>query len=294
MVNFDILQERITAFKGCKGIIPYKTTVGEALKRIKIGTSRRQVEIIRETSDKAEKDLLKENLLAFTFAGHLTKRRATSVRSFSGFTIIDIDKIEPNLVETRKKEVMQQHSFVVATWRSPSGNGLKVLCIIDIANSTDDYKYLYKALLKEFSDADKQTSSPASLCYESVDELLLFRSPEQCSIFIERDIPTGVTPPPAVYNEFNNDFDVYLEKAFKFIESGFRYINFRYEIGNRNNFIFRFASQCCEFGISEKDCREYIHCTQQPPTDVNANYAISSGYRASAHKAGILRYKLNY
>lgn len=291
MERMDIIgcPESVSGYRGVRAVSPARLSVGQALNRIRNGNSRETIVEIRNTPYQTVKDRLKRSLVGITFAGRFGGRRiANRMGSFSGYAVIDIDHItEPEVI---KHTIFDAHDFVVACWVSPSGDGVKVLCQIDISENSEDYKAIYRALMQEFdiAEVDPATSSAGSLTFESYDPALLYRMPINTQVFMGR---VGYTPLD-IPEPMNTDINVPDEFVFKYIIGGLDYRGMRYVNGNRNSYLFSLACDANEFGIGIESCTNLINITFLPEADLNVASTIRSAYRKTERKTGNKRSKL--
>jgi hypothetical protein len=82
---------------------PRYLTIDKMLERIKNGRSKDKVQEIINTLDKSKKDSLKKNLPSVVFSGKYENRNDKKCLEYSGFMILDFDKVEN--IEQKKKEL---------------------------------------------------------------------------------------------------------------------------------------------------------------------------------------------
>ena len=101
-------------------------SLSSALAKIKEGTYKNAVELIRSTTDKKERAEAKKKLPALTWSGTFSKRNANSLIEYSGIICQDVDGLEENALQDLKAK-LSQCPYLYACFVSPSGNGLKIL-----------------------------------------------------------------------------------------------------------------------------------------------------------------------
>lgn len=97
--------------------------------------------------------ILKRRLPAVTFNGVFSKRNGASMVSYSNITAIDLDHFGSYQDVVAYKNSLignAEYRFVVATFISPSGLGLKILCAHDNTDPGQHYN-LYKQLERKFN-----------------------------------------------------------------------------------------------------------------------------------------------
>ena len=93
-------------------------------------------EKLRAIETKEEQNKYKVSQFHFaTFSGTFTNREAKDIVNHSSLICVDIDKLQPDKIETLKKALPTAFAPVLM-FTSPSGNGLKVVYQIDIDSNT--------------------------------------------------------------------------------------------------------------------------------------------------------------
>jgi hypothetical protein len=263
----------ITIFKNIYNKEPKYITVELALERIKNGRSKLMVEEIRNTLDKEKADTLKRNLPSVCFSGKFAaNRQDVDLIQHSGFIVLDFDNVD----ELRDKQTeIISNKFVYACWVSPSGKGLKAL--IKIADGKKHREH-FQALQEVFTDVDRSGINVSRVCYESYDPDVYIN--ENAEVFKKvKTIEKFVT-----YERNDND-----QKIYKNILTWLTNKNEAFVTGERNNFIFKLASACCRFGISETTASNFINTDFVSTSEFTRNESertIKSAYRANASRFG--------
>ena len=133
----------------------YKTEVkgsirlDDMLQMVQNGTHGDLIEKLR-AGDKT----VKQHLPTFAAHGTFTYfRKASNFVESSGVIVLDIDDIEEGDLEDYKESIMEESNHVLAAMVSPSGNGIKVLYLVDpdlIAK--DNYRQIGKQVINKFED----------------------------------------------------------------------------------------------------------------------------------------------
>jgi hypothetical protein len=262
----------ITIFENIYADKPHYISVSQALQRIKNGKSRANIEEIRSTLDKAKADTLKRQLPSICFSGKFTERKDEKLIEHSGFIVLDFDNVEDIDV---KMADMQGYEFIHAAWLSPRGNGLKAL--VKIADKTKHREH-FEALREVFPDADRSGINQSRVCYESWDENIYINpkvAPFTKIKTVERvELKQQVEQEQEVFN-----------KLMKWItNTGNAFVK-----GERNLFIFKLASACARFGISELVAASLILMECQVSNDFTKGEcmkAIHSAYKANRSLIG--------
>lgn len=259
----------ITIYRNIFDKVPNYISVDKALERIKTGKSKNLVIEIREQIDKDRANKLKCNLPSVCFSGEFKEREDAKIINHSGFIVLDFDNIE-NL-EEKKNEIIS-HSFVYACWISPSGKGLKALVKISDGKKHREH---FVALREIFEDADKSGINESRVCYESADE----------SIYIN--------PIATAFSKTTKKEQVVetkkLESEFETFENILKWLSNRgdaFVTGERNTFIYKLASACCRFGISQSDtyslCRFRFATSDNSFSALECERTVKSAYKTNA------------
>lgn len=258
------------------------------------------IEKIRSLEPGKEKDELKKKLPGITWSGFFdTTRAKNKLTDHSGLICIDIDKLhEDEFDQVRESLEIDRHTYCVFT--SPSGNGLKVLFVVEpeqiLNNDQHLQAYLYiQNYLKITHDieVDESGKDSSRLCFFSsdnsiyVNETCQYFTLEECEDFAESskvvvDAPKKATAksndkPSKKKSPSELTLSDKLDKVFHFTNN-----KTQYGEHNRNNYIHLFACNACREGIDEADCLGYClqEFSEHPENEQKAT--IASAYRANA------------
>lgn len=236
----ETVQRKISYFKNCRAKTPEVVNIDAALHWIKTGSSKDLIQQIREATNQDQKDILKQNLPAVTFAGLFKDR--SSLLEASGLACLDFDKVV-NL--SKLKERLKASYYIYAFWVSPSGNGLKALVKIPIVESKEEYKQYYKAILSHFKELkpDKATKDINRLCFESYDPDLYLNDTSR--IFEEKEI-VEIKKTSNISTVSDLPEGKVIDRILSWWVKKFHFTN-----GNRNNSLFVLACALSNFGISK-------------------------------------------
>lgn len=149
----SILKSKISSFNSTREteVVNHNTSTIELwLERFKNGTYKKSIEKLRATVDgEIKKDLP-------TVAFHGIFEHSRSKKSFieaSGIIILDIDDIDPDdNLEEIKQDIIEYNKSVLAVMISPSGDGLKVLYLVEpFLINADNYRQIGKQLVNDFT-----------------------------------------------------------------------------------------------------------------------------------------------
>jgi hypothetical protein len=184
----------------------------------------------------------KKSLPAFTPSGKFVGgRKPEFLAEYSGFIILDIDKLSP---EDLKKAThsANQSEFTYASFISPSGNGLKILVQVNTEKASHKDAFLavqdyYEKLLN--LSIDKSGKDITRLCFFSFDaELYLNANASTFVILNASEGPQTKIETPPIQNSQSNipNYEVLYQHCIKFTEKKVQYVN-----GSRNVFVHQLA-----------------------------------------------------
>jgi hypothetical protein len=214
--------------------ISHEISIEEILEIIKSGKEvKAQILLLRSETDKIQRDKLKGSLPMVTFSGLFGEsRKLGNLLTYSKVLCIDIDKL---IDLTKIRQLIDSDDYTLASFVSPSGNGLKVL--IKANGNENDHVRLFIGIQDYYKEkynieidrACKDVSRGAFLSYDP-------------NIFININSEEwGLT----------NIIWGKLTKANSFLSQ-----KIEYKDGNRNNYLFEFANLCKNQKI------ELIHCLE--------------------------------
>lgn len=228
----------------------------QVLEEIKTGVYKDDVEYLRGMKQMGNDNLaddIKKKLFGFTTSGTFgAPRSKNNIETYSQTICLDFDKI-PNGEIENLKQIVNNCSYTLASFISPSGQGLKVFALVDsnVDNHTDAYIQVanyYKNLTGH--EYDSKCKDITRLCFVSYDPELFYN--EDAEIFeIEEEVQLAIS---GLRREPSNIIatEETLYECVKFTEK-----KQQYSKGNRNNFICLFANNANRWGISEADILNY-------------------------------------
>tara|TARA_R110002012_G_scaffold43120_1_gene116767 strand:+ start:4628 stop:6883 length:2256 start_codon:yes stop_codon:yes gene_type:complete len=251
---------------------PLHIDVLEILKRIKDGNSKDIVNKIREEKDKDAKGEIKKRLPSICFSGRFSKRKAEFLLEHSGLICLDVDDLKiKDLKKIKSKICDDDHVF--ACFISPSGLGLKI--IIKIHPDKAEHKSQFLALEHHFNNVlstygacvDKSGKDVGRVCYESYDDDMFYNPDSE--IWIEcRD--------EEIEQKEVEDHDQIIEKLQKWIDAKESYFK-----GNRNSFIYKFASALCRYGVGQMRTLSYLQGTYSDLPFTELKTTVNSAYKSN-------------
>jgi KaiC/GvpD/RAD55 family RecA-like ATPase len=231
---------------------------------------------------KDEYDKLKDTLPGFTVCGTFEPSRAIKfLKTYSGFLILDIDKLELAQVQEMKQKLCAM-ALTFCCFISPSGLGLKV--IVRVSSSAEQHKTAYRQVKEIYEkelgiEIDKSGSDVSRLCYYSSDSKIYIN--EDASIFTPHHEQKIERPAPQ-HNTLNTgtfSADVF-EKCVQLTENIYKYVE-----GERNNFVHLLANNCNRNGIAEAEATYKIKANYNYD-DVEVSSTIKSAFGNAQNEFG--------
>jgi len=248
----------------------YEVDVYSVFENIRNGKVKDQVEKIRAAKDKKKRDELKRGLPGVCFGGTFSHRKKDGLIQASGLAILDFD----NLANAEAyKTKLKTDPYIFAAWISPSGTGVKCLLKIPHVTGDEEYKKYYNAILLRYkpdTPADSLTKDISRFSFDSYDPTLWTN--EACKKWEEQYDPAQVADelPVLTYTDTTDG-------AFEKLQT---WINKResYSVGNRNNYIFIFASACNRYGIPKQSTIDFL-CSNYDLDSREIITTVSSAYK---------------
>jgi hypothetical protein len=255
-----MLDSKVTIFKDILTKAPTYITLEKALERIKTGRSKELVEQIRETKNEE----LKKKLPCICFSGVFSPTRTDeNLKEHSGFIVLDFDKLYDSIDEVF--ETISNHPSVFAVWVSPSGVGLKALLRISDVTA---HRQHFNAIRKEYPILDASGINVSRVCFESYDPNLYinYSAVPYTSVFEE-----------VVVKEVIRESKEIIERLLVWLKNK----NIAFTSGNRNKFIFNFATAACCFGVNESEFLYYAQSNyaQSDFTSREIKTSVDSAYK---------------
>ena len=214
----------------------------QAIARIRSGGKTKDlVAQIRQTTDKKQRSELKKNLPAYNFTGKFKFRGNDGIQESSGLICLDFDHIENY---DTFMTALQKDQYVCAAFRSPSGDGIKV--VVKIPPVIKDFTDYFDALRMYFRMDDYEgwddLKDIARLCYDSYDPDIYYNPTS--AVF---DITIKAKP---IVKEFATDGTQLKDQLeiYRRVRSWAERTN-NYHDGNKHRFLVYLSSACNRFGL---------------------------------------------
>ena len=293
---------KVTCFKNIWDTVdPMFVDVLEILKRIKDGNSKEIIQKIRETKNGEEYNQLKKRLPSVCFSGRFSKRESSALLEHSGLICLDVDEIKPEDLD-KIKSIIELSKYTFSCFISPGGHGFKLL--VKISASPAYHKPHYLALEKYFNQKfavfksskknekeykgkkskidpnqgdylrvclDKSGKDVNRVCYESWDENIFYN--EDSEEFT--DIIDHVE-----YQKEVDDYDVIIKKLQTWIDRKDSYYK-----TNRNQFLYKFSSALCRYGVDEMRTMTYLNSNYGDYPLNELTTTVKGAYKANDFKS---------
>lgn len=222
------------------------------------GQFEEQVRLLRSYG-KHEYDNEKKKLPSITWSGTFKKgeRSIGSLVQYSQLVVLDIDKLEPNVLSALMRD-LHNDRYVRYAFTSPSGKGIKV--IFKVNTQAEHHRAAFNALKDYFENTylvkvDPSGKDPSRLCFISSDMGGVkkegedfFVDPKYIEVARTQDRP--MTAEDAVdASENKKKFDVCVALVSRTVQ---------FEEGSRNNFIHSLACALNRFGMKQEDAYSMI------------------------------------
>jgi hypothetical protein len=224
---------------------PFHIDVEKAIERIRTGHSKSLIESLRAVpiteEHKEERSKLKKQLAAYSFSGKFKWRANDAIQTSSGLICLDFDHLENY---DKWADALSKDKYTYACFRSPSGDGIKVL--IKIPPVIEDYRMYFDALRMYFKMDDFEgwddLKDISRLCYESYDPDLYFNADSKVFDILIKKKP--------VVTEFSKDGAKLTDtrEVYRRVKAWADRTN-DYGDGNKHKFLVYMASACNRFGL---------------------------------------------
>lgn len=227
--------------------VPFHVPIDKIIKRIKQGTSKDLVELIR-TGAKEQKT----KLPCILFAGVFNERNSNSLQKHSGLMVVDFDKYPNDKTMFEHLELLKENKHFLLLFISPSGNGIKGVLKV----SDELTKETHPKVFKEFQNIynydyfDIANSNVDRVCFESYDPEIYVNLEADIFNPILKEEGFNVSERVPLLPITDQDNIISKIMAWNW--------NKDFVEGERNAFIFDVAGAFCEYGIGQHNAEGYI------------------------------------
>ncbi|MBS1573548.1 MAG: primase C-terminal domain-containing protein, partial [Bacteroidetes bacterium] len=248
--EFSLFIKPITNNKPLKNV-----TIDEVYEVVKGDYYKEVTDKLRNETNKDTQKTYKASELDYVcFSGAFVTRKNTDLEKHSNLLCIDFDDL--NEVESTKEKIIKTLPPRLL-FRSPSGNGLKVVYPIDTStNSHLDYFNYFESFFKDKLglEIDKACKDVARACF-------LCHDPQA---YKNENSPTITIQTPQQMS-----YDVIIENLEKWLQNkGEHFVN-----GNRNNYSTQLANALNRYGVPENETLNHLFLYAQedfPQSEIQA------------------------
>ena len=248
---------KVTHFKTVKSLSGPEVRIEDVFNDILNGKYKDQVDEIRR--DPTSKDRLKKNLPAFTVSATCNDQRLQkNITGYTRLVQLDYDKVD-NPEELKSAAIKLKTTL--CAFLSPSGNGIKL--VVPVSTDQDNHLVAFNAV-RDFYDtalgvkSDESVKDVLRLCFFSYD--------------------------PELYQNFNAEvFEVFSKNKSKDLEKIFNFTSriISFVPGSRNIFLYRFAINANNAGVSQYDTESFfLRHMSQDFDQQEISKTIASAYKA--------------
>lgn len=242
-------------------------------KEIAEGKYKPEIEVIRSLVAEGkhdEVDRCKERLVAFTPSATFKGQRILSnLDEYSGFVHLDFDSLSPEQVEEAFK-IIAGIPYTFLCFRSPRGNGLKVF--VEVNTGALQHDIAYKQVQQYYEEqvglkSDPKCKDITRLCFVSFD-ILLHKNLSNKKFIVESPPPPPPSPSTHQIPDNNSGCAELLTECLQETEKKKTYSD-----GNRNEFIYYFASIANRKGIPHEIALQYcLNTFDLPEKEIRASF----------------------
>lgn len=267
---------RVSYYETVKSVIPLKTpTIYKVLEDIKNGKYKEQIKNVRLLiNDKPKRDIEKAKLPLIGYCGVFVTRAKDKIKTPSGLALLDFDHVD-SLTDLRHN--VDNDYFTMASFISPSGDGLKVLVKIPLVDNDSDYKSFYLKLQEHYNQyfkTDNATKDISRASYVSYDPDLFLNLDSQ--MFTDRFVPKVIP---------KNNVSVKVTDMGEVANRLIKWFNKKWTTGiNRNNNLFMLSAAFNDYGVDQSIALEY--CMSYVSSDFKEreiNLLVESAYKNTAN-----------
>ncbi|WP_379962978.1 BT4734/BF3469 family protein [Epilithonimonas sp. UC225_85] len=235
---------------------------------------------------------VKTELPAFIIAGIFSNggRSKNNLLNYYGWMIFDIDNIKSDEEYQKIFTKLIKYPFVRTVFRSPSGNGMKIIVATDNKDSgkhTELYKKLMKHLESVLNIKFDSTCDVNRLCFYSYDPYVYHN--ENSEIFKFGTLEENFSNEVSHENIFETQFVNEIKFAIDFTNKVTKFRN-----NNRNNYIYLLSKNCCGYGLDKQNVIDYciINFSDEDFDENEIILAIENGYQEKKSDFGKWKSKL--
>lgn len=239
--------------------IPYKNvSIPDVCKVLKSDKYKYVTDKLRALTSKAERDMCKVSDFDYTtFSGTFIKRANTAIIQHSNYFCVDFDHVGDRQAIAGLKQQIRLYFEPVLMFVSPSGDGLKAVFQIDIAQASHEQYFtaFQNFFRKELHiEIDEKCKDVARACFLPYDpECFYSENPTILDKYFIETFTSEQTEPKRQAVEWITDPDLIIKKLYVWINDKQSFVE-----GSRNKYVFDLCAAFNRYGINENKALETL------------------------------------
>lgn len=227
--------------------VPFDLTLEQIVTRIKTGSSKNKIDLIRNGNKE-----IKKKLPSIIFAGEFSERNRKGLKKHAGLMVLDFDKFPDKKTLQEQLETLKQNKHFVLLFISPSGNGIKGVVRVPETLNVVTHPQCFKAFQREYQYEyfDISNSNVDRVCFESYDPNIYVNYNAKC--YETKLIDEGFTYSSKVPVLKIESDDGIISRIMKFQWKK------NFVDGQKNNYVFDLAGAFCEYGVAQSTAESFI------------------------------------
>lgn len=263
----------------------------DVARAILVGEWQNNISVLRQLSPEEYKDK-KKMLPAVTWSGTFKEgtRLISSIQTYSGLIVLDIDKIDNEKILLLKRQ-LSQDPHVQYVFTSPGGNGIKAVFLSNISDASE-HRAGFLHLQEYFENTYFQKVDPSGkdvcrLCYVSYDPEMIIKDAVPFEVNVEKynTIVSGHVHTSAAEHEATNEVMAIFNTCVKWVERNKAYVE-----GQRNVYIHALACAMNRCGATVEDTIRLIGQHYTTPDD-KWHQSVRSAFFGNQHEHNTVRVK---
>lgn len=270
---------------------PKERDLVSILESIKGGAFKKEVERYRKAREdnSPEADKLKTSLPIFTPSGTFEgKRTNETILRYSQIVHLDFDKVPKELMVSTRDALIDD-TYVLGLFLSPSANGFKAFIRVDSPKSM--HSEAFSQVREHFIGLtglspnliDESVKDLARACFVSYDPEAYIN--EEANVFIVNQFNIQSNKNSTQTPNFTRNSTSSIQFPLTTAKEVWEFSNERYQYsfveGQRDNFVFGYACNCCAWGIEQQDALNYaIKYAEQGFSSKQIEKKIRQGYNS--------------
>lgn len=279
----------ISAFKSATDTNPISAPLLLVFKGIESGKWKHLIEPLRELDKEAYTEA-KKSLPAVTFSGTFSERKSDKLLDYSNLVVLDIDNLDADVLDRLAYNITEEEKCVVAQFISPSGKGMKIICIVN--TGAEHHLSAFLHLQRYFQDKylfkiDDSGKDLARLCFVSYDENIYINLEAEPFEVDTRyaDVKTYTQDSKFLNYEPLKDHKELFKLIKYWVENGATPIS--YVEGSRNRYIHAFGCALNRVGLPLGDAITMLQSNYDLPTKELISTVRKSYFQNSDEHASV-------